>query len=109
VCNPLARQRENVYGAEAAMEYDITGRFWVKLISAQAFAQYMQHRDFTVRSLAHRVGCSPALVGHLRSGQRNTCKPETARAIERALDAPAGSLFVPQVSRVARASEKVPA
>ncbi len=79
-----------------------TGRFWVRLISSDAFAHYMQHRDFTVRSLAMRVGCSPALIGHLRSGKRNTCKPETARAIERHLDAPAGSLFVPQVSRVAQ-------
>lgn len=82
------------------MEQQVTGRFWVKLISAHAFAQYMEHRDFTVRSLASRVGCSPALVGHLRSGKRNSCKPQTARALEKALDAPAGSLFVPQVSRV---------
>ena len=80
----------------------IEGKFWVKLISAEALVQYLAHRDFTVRSLARRVGCSPALIGHLRSGKRNTCRPETARAIERALNAPPGSLFVAQVSHVAR-------
>lgn len=84
------------------MNERMEGRFWVRLISAQALAQYMAHREFTVRSLADRVGCSRALVGHLRSGKRNTCKPEVARKIERHLDAPRGSLFVPQVSRVAR-------
>lgn len=76
------------------------GRFWVKLISAAALAQYMEHRGLTVRSLADRVGCSRALIGHLRSGERNTCRPATARKIEKCLDAPVGSLFVPQVSRV---------
>lgn len=80
----------------------IEGRFGVKLISADALAQYMKHRDFTVRTLAARVGVSPATIGHLRSGARKTCKPSTAKAIERALDAPIGSLFVGEVSHVAR-------
>lgn len=80
----------------------IEGRFAVKLISAQALAQYMKHRDHTVRTLADRVGVSPATIGHLRSGKRKTCKPETAKAIEKALDAPVGSLFVANVSHVAR-------
>lgn len=79
-----------------------TGRFWVKLISSDALVQYMQHRGFKQRSLAEKVGCARSVVGHLMSGERNTCKPETARAIERALDAPKGSLFVPTVSRVTR-------
>lgn len=77
------------------------GRFWVKLISARVLADYMAHRDETVRSLASKVGCSPSTIGHLRSGKRNTCKPAVAKAVERHLNAPPGSLFVPQVSRVA--------
>ena len=81
-------------------------RFDVQLISAQALAQYMLHRGFTVRSLAAHVArktpCSRATIGHLRSGSRKTCSPEVAREIERCLDAPRGSLFVPKVSRVAR-------
>jgi hypothetical protein len=102
------------------MQHYIGGRFWVKLISSKAFAQYVQHRGFTARSLATAVdkelkkmkamrgdkpaGCSRSLVGHLMSGHRNTCLPHTARAIERVLDAPEGSLFVPQVLPVVRNS-----
>ena len=83
-------------------------RFDVQLISSVAFAQYMDHRDVTVRGLAKTVEritgkkCSHQVIGHLRSGERNTCRPTTAKAIEKALGAPPGSLFVPRVSRVAR-------
>lgn len=80
----------------------IEGRFEVKLISAGALAQYMKHRGFTVRSLAECTGSHRATIGHLRSGKRATCDPALARRIERVLDAPAGSLFIPSVSRVAR-------
>ena len=82
----------------------IEGRFEVRVISSQAFAQYMKHRGFTVRTLAEALG-DPQLrstIGHLRSGKRSTCDPALARRIERILDAPKGSLFVPSVSRVAR-------
>lgn len=82
----------------------IEGRFEVKLISPQAFASYMKHRGFTVRSLADALG-NPALrstIGHLRSGKRRTCDPDLAKRLERVLDAPAGSLFVPSVSHVSR-------
>lgn len=77
-------------------------RLDVRLISSAVLAQYMEFRDLTVRELARRVPCSPALVGHLRSGKRSTCKPETARKIEKALNAPPGSLFVAKVSTVQR-------
>lgn len=82
----------------------IDGRFEVRLISSQAFAQYMKHRGQTVRSLADCAG-GPHLrstIGHLRSGKRKTCDPELARTIEKVLDAPRGSLFVPLISHVAR-------
>jgi transcriptional regulator with XRE-family HTH domain len=82
------------------MQHTLTGRFEVRLISHEALAQYMSFRGFTVRSLARRIGTSPALVGHLRSGKRNTCSIEVAKAIESTLDAPRGSLFVPRVSHV---------
>lgn len=78
------------------------GRFDVRLISHRALSQYMAYRGFTVRSLADRSDCSRAVVGHLRSGKRDSCMPETARKIERALDAPRGSLFVAKVSLVSR-------
>lgn len=77
-------------------------RFDVKLISATALAQYMRYREVSVRELADRVGCSRATIGHLRSGERDYVRPDWAKRIEKALDAPKGSLFVPEVSTVAR-------
>lgn len=82
----------------------IEGRFEVRLISHLALAQYMKFRDETVRSLADQCG-GPKLrstIGHLRSGRRRTCSPELAKRVEKVLQAPPGSLFVPHVSRVAR-------
>jgi hypothetical protein len=78
------------------------GRLWVRLISRQAFRQYMAFRNETNRSLAEKCGpgVGRGIVGHLRSGQRTTCSAKTAQAIERALNAPPGSLFVPEVSGV---------
>lgn len=81
-------------------------RFDVKLISATALAQYMTYREVSVRSLAARVGCSPATIGHLRSGARDYVRPEWAKAIEKALDAPKGSLFVPVISSVSRETRR---
>ncbi len=77
-------------------------RFDVRLISSDALARYMKHRDMSVRALALRVGCSRATIGHIRSGHRSYIKSEWAKAIERALEAPAGSLFVPEISTVTR-------
>lgn len=83
------------------MEID-GGRLWVRLISRQALRQYMDFRGETNRSLAEKCGprVGHGIVGHLRSGQRTTCTRHTAQAIERALNAPPGSLFVPEVSAV---------
>jgi hypothetical protein len=70
----------------------------VKLISTQALQQYMQFRGETNASLAAKSGMQRAIIGHLRCGRRTTCKPATARAIEAALNAPPGSLFVASVA-----------
>ena len=76
-------------------------RFRVKLIDAGVLARYMEFRDETVRSLADKVGCSHSTIGHLRSGRRNTLdNQEWAKKIEVLLNAPPGSLFAPEVSRV---------
>jgi hypothetical protein len=80
------------------------GRFELKLISADALASYMETRGFTVRTLADAVG-GPHLrstIGHLRSGARATCDKDLAKRIERVLNAPKNSLFIPSVSRVSR-------
>lgn len=80
----------------------VGGRFWVKLVSSETLVEYMAYRDLTVRDLAARAGCSKATVGHLRSGKRQTCGTKTAVAIAKALQAPVGTLFLPQVSHVVR-------
>jgi len=78
----------------------------VKLISRQALRQYMDFRGETNRSLAMKCGpgVGRAIIGHLRSGERQTCSPKTATAIERALNAPPGSLFVPTVATGSQAT-----
>lgn len=81
---------------------NIERRLDVRLISSQALAQYMTFRDMSVRKLASKVGCSTATIGHLRSGKRAYVNPEWAKAIERHLDAPQGSLFVAELSTVTR-------
>jgi len=81
----------------------------VRLISKDALAQYMTYRGLSVRKLAEKVGCSRATIGHLRSGQATYIRAEWARAIERHLDAPAGSLFVPELSSVTREAGPRPA
>ena len=80
----------------------VEGRFEVRLISSEALRSYMRFRGYTVRSLADRIGCSHSTVGFLTSGRRNTCRPEWATKIAKALDCPVESLFEPRVSRVVR-------
>ena len=78
----------------------------MRLISRQVLRDYMQFRNETNRTLANK--CTPyakrAIIAHLRSGARTTCSPAVATAIERALNAPPGSLFVPEVSSVQSSS-----
>lgn len=73
---------------------------WVRLISAQVLDSYIRFREHTNRSLAERMGSAKyrSTISHLRSGARTTCGPEIARKIEKALEAPTGSLFVAEVA-----------
>ena len=48
--------------------------------------------------LARRADVSPAFIAHLVSGYRDTCKPETARAIADALGVNFLVLFDPKMS-----------
>lgn len=75
----------------------------MRLKDRRMLRQYMDYRGLrTVRELATAAGISHSTVGHLHSGVRSTCKPETASAIERALGAPPGLLFDPRSSKVSR-------
>jgi len=87
------------------MRYD-DGRLWVRLISTQALRQYMEFRQETNASLAAKSGLQRGIIGHLRSGKRTTCRPITARAIEAALNAPPGSLFLAEVATGSQAKRR---
>lgn len=81
----------------------MNGGLDVRLISHEALASYMSCRDISVRELAMRTGIHRSTIGHLRSGKRATCTPQTARAISKALDVPVNVLFrVHSTLRVAR-------
>jgi transcriptional regulator with XRE-family HTH domain len=72
----------------------------VKVKDRRILADYLAFRRMSYAQLAQKVGCSKATIGHLMTGKTSGTKPEWARAIEEALDAPSGSLFVARVSRV---------
>ena len=76
----------------------IRGRgFWVELVSTDSFRQYMKFRGYSVQSMADRVGCSKAAIGHLHSGARKTIGPDYAVKIAEALNCPVEALFLPKV------------
>lgn len=81
---------------------------WVRIISREAFRSYIEFRGETNESLGVKAGVSKAIVGHLRSGQRDTCSPKTARKITAALNAPPDSLFVAELPHATR-GERIPA
>ncbi len=74
--------------------------FYMRLISADALNAYIDARQLSNRTLAVKAG-SPkyrSTISHLRSGARTTCGPKIAGAIEKALGAPAGSLFLVELA-----------
>lgn len=76
------------------------GRLWVRLISKQAFREYIAYRELSNAELAEKAKCSESVVAFLRStgkSARSTTSPATARRIEAALNAPPGSLFAAEV------------
>lgn len=75
-------------------------RFEVRVVDRRILEHYIQFRGLSYAKLAAKVGCSKATIGHLVSGHVKVTKPAWAKAIERELDAPPGSLFVANVSRV---------
>lgn len=98
------------------------GRLEVKLNSHDLFATLMQHKGYTVRSLAEAIeedlrktyksrrrndptaplDCSKSTIGNLRSGYRNSVHPDTAVAIAGRMGMPTEALFSRRVSTVYR-------
>lgn len=82
---------------------------YMRLISADALNAYIDARQLSNRTLAVKAG-SPSYrstISHLRSGQRTTCGPKIAGAIEKALGAPAGSLFLVEVATANVANSRI--
>jgi hypothetical protein len=82
-------------------------RFEVRVVDRRILEHYIKFRRLSyaelakqVRQVARTEGPSKATIGHLVSGHVRTTKKAWATAIEEVLDAPRGSLFVAQVSRV---------
>lgn len=75
-------------------------RFEVRVVDRRILEHYIKFRGYSYARLAREVGCSKATIGHLVSGHVKTTKGDWAKAIEKKLDAPMGSLFAPVVSRV---------
>ncbi|MGV0634458.1 hypothetical protein ABQE69_09215 [Mycolicibacillus trivialis] len=73
---------------------------YMKLISRDALNAYITARQTSTRKLAVACGSEKhrSTIAHLRSGARTTCGPEIAGRIEKALGAPAGSLFLVEMA-----------
>ncbi len=79
---------------------------------------FMELHHYSVRNLADaverelrkkdkRATCSPASIGHLRSGKRSYVSTDRAFAISKILTAPESTLFTAKVSNVARETPAV--
>ena len=76
-------------------------RLTARLISRRVLRQHMKHRRIpSGYALAKAAGILPGTVNNLLR-DRNSCSPETAAAIEHALDVPSESLFLLKRVRVA--------
>lgn len=91
----------------------IEGRVDMQLNSSAILGQLMDHNGYSVRGLSgavdkqlrkkrKQVRCGRGTIGNLRSGYRNTCKPEVAEAICEILNIPLSALFTTTVSNVQR-------
>lgn len=71
----------------------------MKLRSSELLIEYMNHRQgMTCVELGRAAGVSKQFISRLRRKHDDTCKPETAERIERALGVPAGALFEARMS-----------
>lgn len=80
---------------------------WMELISPAILRAHMEHRGITQSRLAEFTDCSRQFIYQLLNGQRKSCTPKLALAIEEVLNVPKGAIFVdkksPDVGRIAPA------
>jgi hypothetical protein len=81
---------------------------YMRLISRDALNAYITARQSSTRKLALACGSEKhrSTIAHLRSGLRSTCGAGIAGKIERALGAPAGSLFLIEVATASVAGRR---
>lgn len=73
-------------------------RLWMRLKSRYELIALMTQRGLSCAKLARWAECSKSMIGHLRSGQIDTCTPALAARIEHALGCQPGALFESRTS-----------
>jgi DNA-binding Xre family transcriptional regulator len=73
-------------------------RLWMRLKSRYDLIALMTQRGLSCAKLARWADCSKSMIGHLRSGQIDTCTPALAARIEHALGCKPGELFESRTS-----------
>lgn len=92
-------------------------RLIVRLKSRRALIEYTEFHKLSGRALARKAdeaakrkdknaSVRRGIVGHLLSGERETCNLVTATAIEEALQCPPGFLFEPSLSACVAATTR---
>ncbi|MDQ9075855.1 hypothetical protein RFH55_10010 [Cutibacterium avidum] len=73
-------------------------------VNRRALDEYMRANGISNRQLSRMTGgrIGPAIIGHLRSGRRSTCSPETARAIREATREPMAMFFTFETATASR-------
>jgi transcriptional regulator with XRE-family HTH domain len=70
----------------------------MRITNKQVLKDLMAARELTQTELAEMAGLSRQLIGHLLTGARSTCRPDSAEKIARVLFVPLTVLFVPSVT-----------
>lgn len=71
---------------------------YMKLRSKDILRAIMEDKGFSMKRLATYSGKSKSFIGFLCTGDKTSCKPETADAIAEALGVPTMVLFVQEAS-----------
>lgn len=71
---------------------------WMNLVDPGLLSIHMQHRNISQARLAEYAGCSRQFVYQLLKGERKSCTPKLATAIEEVLNVPSGAIFVAETS-----------
>ena len=71
---------------------------WMDLIDPAILRAYIERRRLTQSKLGEYAGCSRQFIYQLLSGERVSCTPKLAEAIEDVLDVPRGAIFTPKKS-----------